>query len=113
MSQRFLNLTFANKTESDLKLLERFNAVSVLLDQIRGDPDLADLAESPAFQDADRNYVVVPQVLAITRAHQAANGAWTDFSRAGIEALAKEGAEAARTEIAAPRIADGRPRGKP
>lgn len=113
VSQRFLNLTFANKTESDLKLLERFNAVSVLLDQIRGDPDLAGLAESPAFQDADRNYVVVPQVLAITRAHQAANGAWTDFSRAGIEALAQEGAEAARTEIAAPRIADGKPRAKP
>lgn len=110
VSQRVLNLIFANKSESDLKLLERFNAVSVLLDVIRKDPQWADLAASEAFKDADRGYVAVPHVLAITRAGEAANGAWADFSPGGIAALAEAGAEAARREIANPRIAEGRAR---
>ncbi|WP_293678151.1 patatin-like phospholipase family protein [uncultured Phenylobacterium sp.] len=102
VSQRVLNLTFANKTESDLKLLARFNAVSVLLDKIRGEPEWAALAASEAFKQADRDYVAVPRVLAITRASEAGNGAWTDFSPGGIEALALEGAAAARAEIDEP-----------
>jgi predicted acylesterase/phospholipase RssA len=102
VSQRVLNLTFANKTQSDLKLLDRFNAVSVLLDKIRSEKDWKDLAESPEFAKADKNYVAVPRVLSITRSHEAGNGAWTDFSPGGIEALAKEGALAAHKEIKDP-----------
>lgn len=102
VSERVLNLTFANKTESDLKLLARFNAVSALLDKIRAEPAWAGLADSPEFAKADKDYVAVPRVLSITRAQQAGNGAWSDFSPGGIEALAKEGAEAAALEIARP-----------
>jgi len=102
VSERVLNLTFANKTESDLKLLARFNAVSALLERIRSEPAWAGLAASEEFDLADKNYVAVPRVLSITRAQEAGNGAWSDFSPGGIEALAKEGAEAASREMTRP-----------
>lgn len=107
VGQRMLDLMFANKTQGDLKLLERFNAVSALLELIRRDPRWADLAADPAFLAADRNYVHVPKVLEITREGVTANGAWSDFSPAGIEALAAEGQAAARKELERPRVADG------
>lgn len=108
VNQRMLDLMFANKTQGDLKLLERFNAVSALLKVIREDPKWTELAADPVFQEADRNYVHVPEVLEITREGVTANGAWSDFSRGGIQALAKAGETAARRELAAPKIEGGR-----
>lgn len=108
--QRMLDLMFANKTQGDLKLLERFNAVSALLKLVRETPKWAELAQDPVFQAADRNYVHVPKVLEITRDGATANGAWSDFSPGGIAALAAEGETAARRELAAPKIVQGRMR---
>jgi len=102
VSQRVLNLTFANKSRSDLKMLARFNAVAGLLDKIRDEPEWALLKASPEFAKANRSYVAVPRVLSITREQEAGNGAWSDFSPGGIEALAQEGAEVARREIRDP-----------
>lgn len=112
VNQRMTDLMFANKTESDLKLLERFNAVSVLLEHVRTDERWKELAASDLFKEADRNYVEVPEVRAITRTGATVNGAWSDFSRAGIAALAAEGGAAARQELARPRITGGKPRGR-
>lgn len=110
VNQRMLDLMFANKTQGDLKLLERFNAVSRLLELIRRDERWKDLAADPVFHDADRDYVQVPEVLEITREGATANGAWSDFSPAGIAALAAEGERAAREELTSPKIQAGRMR---
>lgn len=113
VNQRMLDLMFANKTQGDLKLLERFNAVSALLKLVRETPEWAGLAEHPLFQAADRDYVHVPEVLEITREGATASGAWSDFSAGGIAALAREGEGAARRELAAPKIENGRMRALP
>jgi predicted acylesterase/phospholipase RssA len=104
VSQRALNLIFANKTAGDLRLLERFNAVAALLDTIRGDPRWADLAASAAFKAADQGYIQVPNIVAVTRKEPADAVASGDYSAATIAARADEGARAAREAFA------GRPR---
>ncbi|HLZ84056.1 MAG TPA: patatin-like phospholipase family protein [Caulobacteraceae bacterium] len=101
VSQRALNLIFANKTASDLRLLERFNAVAGLFDTIREDPRWADLAASPAFTAADQGYIQVPNVITVTRKEAVDAGASGDFSPATIAARAKEGEHAAREAFAA------------
>jgi predicted acylesterase/phospholipase RssA len=113
VSLRALNLMFANKTESDLRLLDRFNGVAALLQRIREDPALAGLAAEDVFLKADRNYVRVPEVKEITRKGATADGAWTDFSPAGIKALVDAGEAAARAELASPRMQGGELRAAP
>jgi predicted acylesterase/phospholipase RssA len=107
VSQRALNLIFANKTASDLRLLDRFNAVAGLLDTIRGDPRWAELADSPAFKEADRGYIQVPNIVAVTRKEPADAAASGDFSAETIAARAEEGEQAAREAF------EGRVRGRP
>lgn len=101
VSQRALNLIFANKTASDLRLLDRFNAIAGLLDAIREDPRWSDLAASAAFKAADQGYIQVPNVITVTRKDAADAAASGDFSAATIAALAKEGEQAAREALAA------------
>ena len=101
VSQRALNLIFANKTASDLKLLERFNAVAGLLDAIRDDPRWADLADSPAFKAADQGYIQVPNVIAVSRREPADSAASGDFSAETIAVRAGEGEQATRDAFAA------------
>jgi predicted acylesterase/phospholipase RssA len=108
VSQRMLDLMFANKTLSDLKLLARFNAIAALLKHIRETPGLEALAQDPVFAAADRGYVHVPEVVSITRQGPTANGAWSDFSADGIRALAQLGAEAARTRLGTPVVEGGK-----
>jgi NTE family protein len=108
VSQRVLDLTFASKSRSDLDLLLQFNPVAALLKTIRTYPKWADLARDEVFTTADKGYIEVPEVKAITRAGATANGAWTDFSPAGIAALAEEGAEAARHGIDNPLVSGGK-----
>jgi NTE family protein len=96
VSQRALNLTFANKTASDLRLLARFNAIAALLDAVRDDPRWADLAASEIFAAADRGYIQVPRVITLTRSTPADGTASGDFSPEGIAARAAEGEAAAR-----------------
>jgi NTE family protein len=99
--QRMLNLTFANKTASDLKLLGRFNAVAALVDEIRRDERWRPLAESVAFTRAANDLVQVPPPIAITRAKAAAGLDSSDFSRAAIRERAEEGEAAAHKALGA------------
>jgi predicted acylesterase/phospholipase RssA len=96
VSQRALNLIFANKTASDLRLLDRFNAIAGLLDAIRGDPRWAELAATPAFKAADQGYIQVPNIVTVTRKEPADAAASGDFSAETIAARAEEGERAAR-----------------
>jgi predicted acylesterase/phospholipase RssA len=100
VSLRALNLLFANKTASDLRLLDRFNTVAALLDTIRGDPRWADLAASPAFQAADQGYIQVPNIVTVTRKEPADGAASGDFSAESIAARAEEGERATREAFA-------------
>jgi predicted acylesterase/phospholipase RssA len=99
VSQRSLNLMFANKTASDLRLLDRFNAVAGLLALIRDDPRWAELAASEAFRAADRGYIQVPRIVTIARTAPAAGAAGSDFSPEGVAARAAEGEAAARAAV--------------
>jgi len=101
VSQRALNLIFANKTASDLRLLERFNAIAGLLGQIRGDPRWADLAASDAFKAADRGYIQVPTIVTVERREPADAASSGDFSAATIAARAIEGEQATRRALRA------------
>jgi NTE family protein len=100
VSQRALNLIFANKTASDLRLLDRFNAIAGLLDTIRSDPRWADLAASAPFKAADRGYIEVPNVVTVTRKEPADSAASGDFSAETIAARAEEGERATREAFA-------------
>lgn len=100
ISQRALNLIFANKTASDLRLLERFDAVAGLLDAIRDDPRWADLAASAAFKAADQGYIQVPSIVAVTRKEAADSAVYGDFSAETIALRAAEGERAAREAFA-------------
>jgi predicted acylesterase/phospholipase RssA len=99
VNQRMLGLTFANKTESDLKLLKHFNALGVLLEEIRANPAWAGVQALPAFQALDKDYLVVPRIVEITRTGEIQGPGWTDFSPEGIARLSQAGAKAARTAI--------------
>jgi predicted acylesterase/phospholipase RssA len=110
--QRALNLIFANKTASDLRLLGRFNAIAGLLDTIRDDPRWAELAASAAFQAADQGYIQVPNIVTVTRKEPADGAASGDFSAETIAARAEEGERATRAAFAArirnpPRLPEG------
>ena len=102
VSQRALNLIFANKTASDLRLLRRFNALAGLLGEIRGDPRWADLAASDAFRAADQGYFQVPNIVTIEREEPADAASSGDFSAATIAVRAAEGAVATRKALAPP-----------
>jgi predicted acylesterase/phospholipase RssA len=93
VGQRFLNILFSNKTASDLRLLDRFNDIAALFDEIRRNHP--DLAKSKVFTDADRGYIRVPKIVPITRIAAAEFNSAGDFSPEGIDARAAEGWRAA------------------
>jgi predicted acylesterase/phospholipase RssA len=99
VNQRMLSVTFSNKTESDLKLLARFNAVSALMREIRNDDACKRLRAHPAYRALDRNYIVVPRIVPITRSGELEGAPWTDFSPEGIEKLAAAGEQAAHDAL--------------
>ncbi len=100
VGQRILNLLFANKTRSDLKLLKRFNGVAALLELIESDERWKDLRATEAYAAANRGYITVPNVIEITRAKPADGHSSGDFSPATIAELARQGAEDALAALA-------------
>jgi predicted acylesterase/phospholipase RssA len=100
VAQRKENLLFSNKTASDLKLLKKFNGVAGLLKKIRTEQQWADLRASKEFEAADQGYIEVPEPIAITRSRAVEQFEGADFSPKGIESRAREGARAAREELA-------------
>jgi predicted acylesterase/phospholipase RssA len=99
VGQRILNLLFANKTRSDLKLLKRFNGVAALLELIESDDRWKDLRATEAYAAANRGYITVPNIIEITRIRPADGHSSGDFSPATIAELATQGAEDARAAL--------------
>lgn len=91
VGQRILNLLFANKTRSDLKLLRRLNGVAALIELIESDDRWKELRATEAYAAANRGYITVPTIVEITRATPADGSASGDFSPATIAALAEQG----------------------
>jgi hypothetical protein len=102
VAQRIENLLYSNKTASDIKLMEKFNAVADLLNKIRHDAQWSGLAGSDEFKAADRNYIHVPKIISITRSEESKRFEGADFSPSGIASRAAEGEKAAHKAIAHP-----------
>ena len=100
VGQRILNLLFANKTRSDVKLLKRFNGVAALIELIQSDDRWKDLRATEAYAAANRGYITVPHIIEITRTKPADGHSSGDFSPATIAELARQGAEDASAALA-------------
>ncbi len=101
VSNRFLNLIFANKTRGDLALMKRFNDLVTLADALPDDLK-NNVALRPLLEELD-TYKYIP-VLAITpekgALDAARSGGSSDFSAEGIELRAKLGWEQADRSLA-------------
>jgi hypothetical protein len=99
VGQRILNLLFANKTRSDVKLLKRFNGVAALLELIESDDRWKDLRATEAYAAANRGYIAVPNIIEITRAKPADGHSSGDFTPETIAELATQGTQDARAAL--------------
>lgn len=99
VGQRILNLLFANKTRSDIKLLKRFNGVAALIELIESDDRWKDLRATEAYAAANRGYITVPTVVEVTRATPADGNSSGDFSPGTIAALAEQGEKDASAKL--------------
>jgi len=99
VGQRMLNLLFANKTRSDVKLMKRFNGVAALVDLINSDERFKELRETDQFREANKGYLVIPDIVEITRSAEADGISSGNFSPAAIMSLAEEGERDARQSL--------------
>jgi NTE family protein len=92
VTERTLNLQFANKTGEDLKLLNRFNEVAHLMEVLDSLPKDHPLRDHAAFKAVkQRHYVRVPRIVSITRPEQVGGFDGSDFSPETIKKRADEG----------------------
>lgn len=92
VGQRFLDLIFANKTASDIKLMERFNLVAEATAALKSLPEDSAARQLPSVKALlGKGYQRVPNILAVTRSTPAWGMEASDFSQAGIEQRAAAG----------------------
>ncbi|MCX8253472.1 hypothetical protein RHAL1_02218 [Beijerinckiaceae bacterium RH AL1] len=102
VGQHCLNLLFANKTASDVKLMKRFDAVADLMAELEKLPADSPVRDLPSFKAlAKADYKRVPTIVEITRSSPAEQLEASDFSHAGIERRADEGRSIARDALRA------------
>jgi NTE family protein len=100
VSVRMQNLQFANKTAEDLKMLCRFDQVAALMEALENLPGGNPLANNDAYKAVkDQGYVLVPNIIPITRPQQVGQWDATDFSPETIEKRAKEGYDQAKKAL--------------
>ena len=100
VSQVLTNLLFANKTDTDIKLMEKFNIVAEFMDKLEKElPAESKLRGSDEYK-ALRGYRRVPKIMNVNRTSTAKTMESSDFSQAGIEARAAEGERLARQALA-------------
>jgi predicted acylesterase/phospholipase RssA len=90
--QTFSNLLFVNKTESDMKLLGRFNEVVDFLDALAARYPAEELEALPGWKNL-RRYRKVHAPIQVTRTLEARPLEGSDFSRDGIVERASDGWE--------------------
>ena len=92
VAERTMNLQFANRTRQDLKLMDRFDEVAALMEELESLPSDSPIRGASAFKAVtQRAYVRAPRIVAITRPQQAGDFDGMDFSPAGIAARSEEG----------------------
>jgi predicted acylesterase/phospholipase RssA len=92
VTARMTGLQFANKTAGDVKLLERFNQVALLVKALDEHPGGNPLADDPAYLAVKRQaYVHVPDIVSITLPDTVGGFEGSDFSPDAITARAAEG----------------------
>ncbi|HEX5264609.1 MAG TPA: patatin-like phospholipase family protein [Phenylobacterium sp.] len=96
--QTFQNLLFVNKTESDLKLLARFNQVVDLVAALKAEFPPDKLQGLPGW-DRLQKYRRVKDPIQVTRASEARPLEGADFSAAGIARRAAEGQALTETAL--------------
>ena len=102
VGQHSLNLLFANKTASDVKLMTRFNAVAELVADLEKLPADSPVRDWPSFKAVlEADYKRVPAIVEITRSRPAQQLEASDFSHTGIERRAGEGSAVARGALRA------------
>jgi NTE family protein len=89
---RTQNLQFANRTRADVKMLRRIDEVADLMQALENLPEGNPLKDNPAYQAvAQRHYVRVPRIVAITRPDHVLGFGGSDFPPGTIEQRANEG----------------------
>ncbi|MEI9891908.1 MAG: hypothetical protein WDN45_16795 [Caulobacteraceae bacterium] len=102
VSQHFLNLLFVNKTNSDVKLMRRFDAVARLMDDLAALPADSAVHGLKSYREvASEHYRQVPRIMSVDRTKPAASMEASDFSAEGIADRAAHGLEAAVAELRA------------
>jgi hypothetical protein len=92
VQERMKNIHFANKTLSDLKMLDQFNEVAELMEEIENLPGSNPLKGNPAYEAVKkREYVRVPRVVSITSPERVTEFGDADFSPDAIQRRAEEG----------------------
>jgi NTE family protein len=89
---RVKNLQFVNKTDEDVKLMQRFNEVAGLIAALENLPGGNPLADDEAYQAVKkRRYIHVPEIVSITTTDAFHQFDDADFSPEAIERRAEEG----------------------
>ena len=92
VAQRVQSLQFANKTAEDLKLMYRFDQVAALMNALEALPGGNPLKDNDAYKQVkQRNYIVVPKIVSITRPNHVGTLDGSDFSQETIRRRADEG----------------------
>jgi predicted acylesterase/phospholipase RssA len=100
VGQHFLNLLFANKTDGDVRLMQRFDLVAQLMADLAALPEYEPVRALPSYRAlAELQLRRVPNILQVTRASPAQPLESADFSHAGIARRAEEGFEQTRREL--------------
>jgi NTE family protein len=106
---RIQNLQFANKTAEDLKMMCRFDQVAALMEALENFPGGNPLADNDAYKAVKaQGYVLVPNIIPITRPQQVGEWDPADFSPETIKKRADEGRaqteQALREHASRPRV---------
>ena len=106
---RMQNLQFANKTAEDLKMMCRFDQVAALMEALENFPGGNPLADNDAYKAVKaQGYVLVPNIIPITRPQQVGEWDPADFSPETIKKRADEGRaqteQALREHASRPRV---------
>jgi NTE family protein len=105
VNDRQTNLQFANRTESDLKLMRRFNEVAALMKALEALPPNHPVYTDPAFDAAfsavkRQRYIEVPRIVEITKPDQVEGLGFADFSPETIALRAAQGYAEAEKKLA-------------
>lgn len=101
VAERMKNLQFANKSQKDMKLLNRFNDVAALIEALEALPEGNPLKDLQAYENIkSQHYICVPRIVSITPPEAPEEFDDADFSPEAIEKRAEAGKKQALEGLA-------------